>query len=252
MRPPQIVPSVLNANLGLLAEEVARLDEAGADAIQWDVMDGHFVPNLTFGAASIGACRKRSAIPFEAHLMIENAERWIGSYVEAGCQTVIVHPEAQVHLHRTLQEIRRLGALAGVALNPHTPLEVIRHVIGSVDFLLIMTVNPGFGGQGYITEMEPKIAEARELIDGTGRDIPLEVDGGISPETIGAAARAGADAFVVGSALFRHPGGISACIAECRDILGGPAWGSSREAPASGFLSASSPDLAIGTFGGGR
>ena len=219
MRTPWIVPSVLNADPGRLFDEVARLDAAGVDAIQWDVMDGHFVPNLTFGPEFIKACRGATAVPYEAHLMIEEPERWIDQYVDAGCETVIVHPEVSVHLHRTLQEIRRLGAKAGVALNPHTPLEAIRHVMGSIDHLLVMTVNPGFGGQAYIAEMEPKIAEARKMIDATGRDIPLEVDGGISPSTIGAAAAAGADTFVVGSALFRHPDGIAACVAECRASL---------------------------------
>lgn len=215
----KIVPSVLNADPGRLYEEVARLDAAGVDAIQWDVMDGHFVPNLTFGPAFIAACRKASKVPYEAHLMIEVPERWTKDYVDAGCETVIVHPEASIHLHRTLQEIRAMGAKAGVALNPHTPLEAIRHVMDCIDHLLVMTVNPGFGGQAYITTMEPKIAEARAMIDATGRDILLEVDGGIAPNTIGRAGAAGADTFVVGSALFRHPGGIAACVAECRANL---------------------------------
>src|ERR1051326_1995787 len=219
MRAPWIVPSVLNADPGRLYDEVARLDAAGVDAIQWDVMDGHFVPNLTFGPEFIKACRGATSVPFEAHLMIEVPERWIDQYVDAGCETVIVHPEASIHLHRTLQEIRRMGAKAGVALNPHTPLEAVRHVMGSIDHLLVMTVNPGFGGQAYIAEMEPKIAEARELVDATGRDIPVEVDGGIAPDTIGRAGMAGADTFVVGSALFRHPDGIAACVAECRGRL---------------------------------
>jgi ribulose-phosphate 3-epimerase len=219
VRTPWIVPSVLNADPGRLFDEVARLDAAGVDAIQWDVMDGHFVPNLTFGPEFIKACRDATDVPYEAHLMIEEPERWIDQYVEAGCETVIVHPEVSVHLHRTLQEIRRLGAKAGVALNPHTPLEAIRHVLGSIDHLLVMTVNPGFGGQAYIAEMEPKIAEARKMIDATGRDIPREVDGGISPSTIGAAAAAGADTFVVGSALFSHPGGVAASVAQCRASL---------------------------------
>jgi ribulose-phosphate 3-epimerase len=215
----KIVPSVLNADLARLGEEVVTLAEGGADSIQWDVMDGHFVPNLTFGAEVIKACRPLVSIPFEAHLMIEEGERWVQSYVDAGCETVIVHPEAIIHLHRVLEEIRRMGSRAGVALNPATPLEAVRHVIGSIDFVLIMTVNPGFGGQSYIAEMEPKIAEARTLISSTGRDIPLEVDGGISAATIGAAARAGADHFVVGSALFRHPDGVAAALAEARAAL---------------------------------
>ena len=219
MRQPWIVPSVLNADPARLGDEVVRLEQAGVDAIQWDVMDGHFVPNLTFGPAFIAACRPLVSLPFEVHLMIEVPERWTRDYVEAGCETVIVQVEASIHLHRTLQEIRAMGAKAGVALNPHTPLESIRHVIGSIDHLLVMTVNPGFGGQAYIAEMEPKIAEARRLIDSTGRDIALEVDGGIAPNTIGEAGAAGADTFVVGSALFRHPGGIAACVAECRANL---------------------------------
>ena len=215
----RIVPSVLNANLARLGEDVTRLAEGGADAIQWDVMDGHFVPNLTFGAEVIKQCRDLTDIPYEAHLMITEGERWIEDYVNAGCETVIVHPEAIIHLHRCLGEIRRMGAKAGVALNPATPLEVIRHVIGSIDHLLIMTVNPGFGGQAYIKEMETKIAEAREMIDATGREIALEVDGGVTADTIAGAANAGADHFVVGSALFRHPDGLAAAISECRAAL---------------------------------
>lgn len=215
----RIVPSVLNANLARLGEDVARLAEGGADAIQWDVMDGHFVPNLTFGAEVIRQCRDLTDLPYEAHLMITDGQRWVQSYVEAGCETVIVHPEAIVHLHGCLEQIRRLGARAGVALNPATPLDAIRHVIGSIDHLLVMTVNPGFGGQSYIAEMESKVAEARALIDSTGRQIALEVDGGVTKDTIGGAARAGADHFVVGSALFRHPAGVAAAIAECREAL---------------------------------
>lgn len=220
MIPPKIVPSVLNADLSRVGDEVRRLDEAGADAIQWDVMDGHFVPNLTFGAEVIKACRPLTKMPFEAHLMIEGAELWISQYVEAGCETVIVHPEAQIHLHRTLGEIRKLGAKAGVALNPATSIEAIRNIIGSIDHVLVMTVNPGFGGQSYLSEMEPKVAEARDLIESTGAEIALEVDGGVSADTIAAAAKAGADTFVVGSALFRHPDGLAAAITECRSALG--------------------------------
>lgn len=220
MIPPKIVPSVLNADLSRVGDEVRRLDEAGADAIQWDVMDGHFVPNLTFGAEVIKACRPLTEMPFEAHLMIEGAELWIDQYVEAGCETVIVHPEAQIHLHRTLGEIRKLGAKAGVALNPATSIEAIRNIIGSIDHVLVMTVNPGFGGQSYLSEMEPKVAEARDLIESTGAEIALEVDGGVSADTIAAAAKAGADTFVVGSALFRHPDGLAAAITECRSALG--------------------------------
>jgi ribulose-phosphate 3-epimerase len=215
----RIVPSVLNANLARLGEDVTRLAEGGADAIQWDVMDGHFVPNLTFGAEVIKQCRDLTDIPFEAHLMITDGERWVEDYVKAGCETVIVHPEAITHLHRCLEEIRRMGARSGVALNPATSLETIRHCMGSIDHLLIMTVNPGFGGQAYITEMEPKVAEARAMIDATGREIALEVDGGVTKDTVAGALKAGADHFVVGSALFRHPDGPAAAIAEVRAAM---------------------------------
>lgn len=217
----RIVPSVLNANLSRLGDEVAALDKAGADAIQWDVMDGHFVPNLTFGADVIKACRAITDIPYEVHLMIEHGEQWVDAYVEAGCDTVIVHPEAITHLHRCLEQIRARGAKSGVALNPATPLEAIRHVIGSIDHLLVMTVNPGFGGQSYISEMEAKVKEARALIASTGREVALEVDGGVTKDTISGAAAAGADHFVVGSALFRHPEGVGAALAECRAALQG-------------------------------
>lgn len=217
----RIVPSVLNANLSRLGDEVAALDQGGADAIQWDVMDGHFVPNLTFGADVIKACRDVTKVPYEVHLMIENGEQWVEAYVDAGCETVIVHPEAITHLHRCLEQIRAHGAKSGVALNPSTPLETIRHVIGSIDHLLIMTVNPGFGGQSYITEMEAKVKEASALIQSTGRQIALEVDGGVTKDTIAGAAKAGADHFVVGSALFRHPEGVGAALSECRASLPG-------------------------------
>jgi len=226
----KIAPSVLNANFAELGAEVARMETAGADVIQWDVMDGHFVPNLTFGADVVGGCRGATGLEFEAHLMIENADRVVSQYVSAGCHTVIVHPEAEVHLHRTLEEIRGLGGLAGVALNPGTPLEAVRHLIGSIDHILVMTVNPGFGGQSYISEMEPKIAEARALIDSTGRQIALEVDGGISSKTIARAAEAGADTFVVGSALFRHPDGMIGEVNACRSALAGLAASSNGAA----------------------
>ncbi|MGH2706618.1 MAG: ribulose-phosphate 3-epimerase, partial [Actinomycetota bacterium] len=209
MRSPKIVPSVLNANQAALGDACKELEAAGVDAIQWDVMDGHFVPNLTFGADVIKACRTATSLMFEAHLMIENAERYIEDYVNAGCEIVIVHPEAQVHLHRTLNEIRRLGAGAGVALNPHTPLELVRHVLGSVDHLLVMTVNPGFGGQQFIKGVLPKVRRVRELIDRARPGCDLEVDGGIEPHTIGEACKAGARVFVAGSAIFGAKEGIT-------------------------------------------
>jgi len=205
-----IVASVLNADLGCLREVCTTLERAGVDGVQWDVMDGHFVPNLTVGADVIAACRSTTMLPFEAHLMIEAPERYMSDYIDAGCETVIVHAEACPHLHGTLGRIRELGAKAGVAINPSTSLEACVHVAGLLDLLLVMTVNPGFGGQSYIATMEPKIAAARKLIESSERQIALEVDGGISPETIGGAAAAGADRFVVGSALYKSgdPAGV--------------------------------------------
>ena len=212
----QIVPSVLPADFSRLGDEVAALEKAGVDRIQWDVMDGHFVPNLTFGPDVIGACRPRCDVPFEAHLMVSNPDLLLGRYVEAGCELVIVHAEACPHLHRTLGMIRELGARAGVALNPSTSLDCVRHVLDLTDLVLVMTVNPGFGGQAYISTMEPKIAEARQLISESGRAIELEVDGGIGPDTIAGAAAAGADVLVAGSALFRDPEGLEHAVSDLR------------------------------------
>jgi ribulose-phosphate 3-epimerase len=211
-----IVPSVLPADFARLGQEVADLDTAGVDRIQWDVMDGRFVPNLTFGPDVIAACRKHSKVPFEAHLMVVEPDLMLSKYVEAGCEIVIVHEEACTHLHRTLASIRDMGAQAGVALNPHTPLSTVQHVLDLVDLLLVMTVNPGFGGQAYISTMEPKIAEARAMIDASGFDIDLEVDGGISADTVSGAAAAGARVLIAGSGLYKHPGGLTAAVADIR------------------------------------
>ncbi|MDP9072356.1 MAG: ribulose-phosphate 3-epimerase [Actinomycetota bacterium] len=214
--PVSIVPSVLPADFARLGEEVAGLEKAGVDRIQWDVMDGRFVPNLTFGPDVIAACRPHASVPFEAHLMVVEPDELMAKYVEAGCEIVIVHAEASVHLHRTLGAIHDAGAKAGVALNPATPLDAVRHVVDLLDLLLIMTVNPGFGGQAYIATMEPKIREAAAMIADSGRDIDLEVDGGISPDTIAGAAAAGARVLVTGSALFKFEGGLSEGVSEMR------------------------------------
>jgi ribulose-phosphate 3-epimerase len=207
---PIIVPSVLPADQARLGAECRELAAAGVDRIQWDVMDGRFVPNLTFGPDVIAACRREVDTPFEAHLMVLEPDELLPRYVEAGCELVIVHAEACVHLHRTLGRIRELGARSGVALNPHTPIDTIENVLAETDLVLVMTVNPGFGGQRYIAEMEPKIARARELIDRSGRPIELEVDGGITDATITGAAAAGADVFISGSWLFKYPDGKAA------------------------------------------
>src|SRR6476619_338568 len=201
-------PSVLPADFAKLGDEVAALETAGVDRIQWDVMDGRFVPNLTFGPDVIAATRELVAVPFEAHLMVEQPDELAHRYVEAGCQIVIVHAEACLHLHRTLGHLRELGASPAVALNPATPAEDIRHVLDLVDLVLVMTVNPGFGGQAYISTMEPKIAQIRRWIVEGDHDVDLEVDGGIGPATAAGAAAAGANVLVAGSALFRDPEGL--------------------------------------------
>jgi len=199
---PLLVASVLPSDFAELGNQVQEIEKAGVDRIQWDVMDGQFVPNITFGPDVIASCRDRVAIGFEAHLMVCDPDPMLPRWVQAGCGIVIVHAEATRHLHRTLGRIRELGAKAGVALNPATPLSAVEHVLHLADLLLVMTVNPGFGGQAYLAEMEPKIAQARTEIDRRGLAVELEVDGGIGPATIGAAARAGAQVFCAGSALF--------------------------------------------------
>ena len=220
-RPVRIVPSTLSADFSRLGKDCAALEAAGADRIQWDVMDGAFVPNLTFGPDVIAASRPHTSLPFEAHLMVQAPEALAARYVEAGCCLLIVHAEACAHLHRTLQQIRDLGAAAGVALNPATPAAAVSHVLDLTDMVLVMTVNPGFGGQKYIASMEPKIAEVRRMIDRSGRDINLEVDGGIGPATVAGAAAAGADVFVAGSAVFGHPEGLAAAVAQLRSLAEG-------------------------------
>ncbi|MGA0812718.1 MAG: ribulose-phosphate 3-epimerase [Ilumatobacteraceae bacterium] len=219
-RPIQIAPSVLPADFARLGEEVAALEEAGCDLIQWDVMDGNFVPNLTFGPDVIAAARRHTSLPFEAHLMVADPDLMAGRYVEAGCSRLIVHVEACAHLHRTLQNITSLGATAAVALNPSTPATEIAHILDLVDLVLVMTVNPGFGGQAYIASMEPKIAQVRAMIDAAGLadTVDLEVDGGISSSTVSGAAAAGANLLIAGSALYRHPDGLSAAVDELRSL----------------------------------
>jgi ribulose-phosphate 3-epimerase len=217
-RPIEIAPSVLPADFARLGEEVAALEAAGVDRIQWDVMDGRFVPNLTFGPDVIAACRPHASVLFEVHLMVEDPDELAPRYVEAGCGLLIVHAEACRHLHRTLGHVRELGARAGVALNPATPASAIEHVLDLVDLVLVMTVNPGFGGQAYIATMEAKIAEVRQLVLEGGHDVDVEVDGGISPATIQGAASAGANVLVAGSALYRDPDGLGHAVAELRDL----------------------------------
>jgi ribulose-phosphate 3-epimerase len=217
-RPIAIVPSVLPADFARLGEECEALEKAGADRIQWDVMDGQFVPNLTFGPDVIAACRDRTSLPFEAHLMVLTPEQMLSRYVEAGCELVIVHAESTRNLHRALGRVRELDARAAVAINPGTPAVAVANVLDLVDMVLVMTVNPGFGGQEYLASMEPKVAEVRRLADGGGFDIDVEVDGGIGPDTVAGAAAAGANFLVVGSALFEDPDGLEHAVKEIRGL----------------------------------
>ena len=215
-RPISIVPSVLPADFSRLGEECMALEKAGVDRIQWDVMDGQFVPNLTFGPDVIASVRDLVNVPFEAHLMVNTPELMLDRYVEAGCEILIVHAESTHHLHRTLGAVTELGAQAAVALNPATPIEAVANVLDLVEMVLIMTVNPGWGGQPYIATMEPKIAALRELIDESGHEIDIEVDGGIGPLTIAGAAAAGANVLVAGSSLFADDQGLEHAVSDLR------------------------------------
>jgi ribulose-phosphate 3-epimerase len=201
-QPVRIAPSILSADFARLGDEVEAMTKAGADYIHIDVMDGHFVPNLTIGPVVVKALRPHSALPFDVHLMIAPVDPYIPDFAEAGADIITVHPEAGPHLYRSLELIKSLGKRAGVALNPATPIDHVAHVLPIVDLVLVMTVSPGFGGQSFIAPMLEKIAAARKLIDATGRTIDLEVDGGITPDTARAVVGAGADVLVAGTASF--------------------------------------------------
>lgn len=214
MSSPRIAPSILSADFSRLGEEIAAVAAGGADFIHVDVMDGHFVPNLTIGPVVVKSIRKATSLPFDVHLMISPVDLFIEDFVKAGADILTVHPEAGPHLHRTLQAIRAAGARPGVALNPATPVSAIEPVIGDVDLVLVMSVNPGFGGQAFIPSQLKKIETIRKLIEVSGREIMLEVDGGVNAETAPQIVAAGADVLVAGSAVFRgDPGAYSANIA---------------------------------------
>ncbi|MHB1327481.1 MAG: ribulose-phosphate 3-epimerase [Gemmatimonadales bacterium] len=201
-RPARIAPSVLSADLGHLAEQIKEVEAGGAEWIHVDVMDGHFVPNLTFGAPLIKALRKLTELPLDVHLMVERPEQYIAEYASLGANLFTFHPEGTIHVQRQLAAIRDAGMQAGLALNPGTPLSAIEEVVPDLDLVLVMSVNPGFGGQSYIAGATGKIARIRRLLDDAGSSATLEVDGGVTVQTIGAAYRAGADTFVAGTAVF--------------------------------------------------
>ncbi len=198
----RIAPSILAADFARLGDELRAVSEAGADYIHIDVMDGHFVPNITIGPEVVSALREHSALPFDVHLMLSPVDPFIPLFAEAGADIITVHPEAGAHLHRSVQLVKSLGKKVGVALNPGTPVEAIDTVLGELDLVLVMSVNPGFGGQTFIASQLDKIRALRARIDASGRDIDLEVDGGVNFETAGDAIEAGADVLVAGTATF--------------------------------------------------
>ncbi|MGX7925058.1 ribulose-phosphate 3-epimerase [Tsuneonella sp. HG094] len=203
MARPLISPSILSADFARLGEEVRAIDAAGADWIHIDVMDGHYVPNLTIGPGVVKALRPHTAKPFDVHLMVSPVDNWLEAFAEAGADIITVHPEAGPHVHRTVQAIKALGKKAGISLNPATPAKMLDYLIEDIDLVLIMSVNPGFGGQSFIASQLRKIEAVRKMIDKTGKAIHLEVDGGVDAVTARQCVEAGADVLVAGSATFK-------------------------------------------------
>ena len=212
----KLAPSILSADFARLLEDVKKVEKAGCEYLHIDVMDGHFVPNITLGPAIVKSLRKDVNMVFDAHLMIENPDNYIKEFADAGCDIIVVHQEACTHLHRTIQNIKSHGVKAGVALNPATPIETIKYVLEDVDMVLLMSVNPGFGGQSYIPVVTKKIKELRALIDEMGLDIDIEVDGGVKPSNISEVVNAGSNVIVAGSAIF-NAGDIDEAVKSLRE-----------------------------------
>ena len=212
----KLAPSILSADFARLLEDVKKVEKAGCEYLHIDVMDGHFVPNITLGPAIVKSLRKDVNMVFDAHLMIENPDNYIKEFADAGCDIIVVHQEACTHLHRTIQNIKSHGVKAGVALNPATPIETIKYVLEDVEMVILMSVNPGFGGQSYIPVVTKKIKELRALIDEMGLDIDIEVDGGVKPSNISEVVNAGANVIVAGSAIF-NAGDIDEAVKSLRE-----------------------------------
>ena len=216
----KIAPSILSADFARLSDEIGDIEEGGAEWVHVDVMDGHFVPNITIGPLIVDAARRSTNLPLDVHLMIKNPDHYLEAFVKAGADIVTVHQEACTHLHRTIQKIHELGAKAGVALNPGTSLEAIRDVLPYLDLLLVMSVNPGFGGQSYIEESTAKLGRARAMLDEVGSDAELEVDGGVGVSNVEEIVSAGASVVVAGSAVYGHPDGAAAGVRAIRSASG--------------------------------